>query len=1135
MKSNFSFLKAEWTSLAKDALQAEKYVFSDPKASAMYARNVLENLLRWLYETDSSLDLPKKEQPNINDLLHEYSFKNSYGIQFGKELHLIRKVGNTAAHTSSHIPITPEESLACVKYLFRFSLFIVRTFAEYPPEAQSFDESLIPTSSDSLLQKELEQLKAQVLAAAQELERSKIIQTEQEDELQQLREKQLKYEERRQHNGQVAAPQVLSEAQTRDLYINLLLKEAAWNPLAARTSEFAIHAVDDETGEIKLLKADYVLWGDDGKPLAVVEAKRTRVQVEKGRGQAIRYADALQKEYGQRPLIYYTNGFDTYFLDDLRYPPRKVYGFHKKEEMQRAIFRRTQQKSLHEIPVNQTIANRYYQKRAIKRVSERFEDENQRRALLVMATGTGKTRVSAAIVDVLSKANWAKRILFLADRNALVTQAKEDFNKNLPSLTSIDLTKDDDLGEARIVFSTYQTILNRIDTDYENGQRLYGIGHFDLVVIDEAHRSIYDKYGSLFEYFDALYLGLTATPKDETDRDTYAIFHCESSQPTDAYEYATAVADGFLVPIKKVELGLKFPTSGIRYAELTAEEKEEYERKFRDPLTGEIPDQVDGRAINSWLFNTDTVDKVWEALLTHGKYVEGGEKIGKTIVFARNHRHAEFLKERFDTRYPQFQKGSQPGQFAEVIDNYNSESENLIKNFKNKDRRPQIAISVDMLDTGIDVPEVVNLVFFKPVYSASKFWQMLGRGTRLCRDLYGPDDDKKDFYVFDVCQVFDFFDQNPEGIKPSRTVSLSEKLFTSRTELVYLLQQSRPTHEDATLAARVIDSYLHRQTSNLDPQRFEVQMHWRAVETFNQRDAWNGLREKDIREVTEHIAPLVHDQQSHELTKRFDLLMLSLQLATLRSDPTRLRYINRVQDIARDFVENKSNVPLVAAHLSSIKAVLQPEFWHEVSITSLEQIREEWRELMVLLGSEKQELVFTSFQDELMTDIEVKEFRGSYGNLESHYAKLRRIILENSDHLTIRKLHKGLPITQAELAELDRMLFEGAGFDSRTAFEKELGNQPLGLFVRSIVGLDRSAAKEAFSVFLQNGPLTSTQMNFINELIDLLTQQGSVHPRLLFEAPFTHYHQDGVQGVFQEKSSLLIEKLKRINEFSNVS
>ena len=518
-----------------------------------------------------------------------------------------------------------------------------------------------------------------------------------------------------------------NEAQTRDAFIDLLLHEAGWPLDQERDREFPVTGMPNKTGEGFV---DYVLWGSDGKPLALIEAKRTKRDPRVGQQQAKLYADCLEAMFGRRPVIFYTNGYEHWLWDDTDHPPRPVQGFLKKDELELLHQRRGSRKALSSVQIDSEIAGRPYQVRAIRRIGEAFEKDNLRKALLVMATGSGKTRTTIAAIDQLMRAGWVKRALFLADRVALVNQAIGAFKTHLPSVAPVNLVTDKDT-EGRVYVSTYPTMMGLID-DMKNGVRRFGTGHFDLVVIDEAHRSVYRKYRAIFDYFDSYLLGLTATPRDEIDRDTYSLFELERGVPTDAYDLDEAVADGYLVPPKAVSVPLKFQREGIRYDDLSDEEKEQWDA-LEWTEDGDIPDRVEASALNKWLFNEDTVDKVLEHVMTHGLKVQDGDRLGKTIIFAKNHAHAVFIAERFDANYPHLK-----GQFARVIDFKTEYAQSLIDDFSDLNKPPHIAISVDMLDTGIDVPEVVNLVFFKIVRSKTKFWQMIGRGTRLCPDLFGP-------------------------------------------------------------------------------------------------------------------------------------------------------------------------------------------------------------------------------------------------------------------------------------------------------------------------------------------------------------------------------------------------------------
>ncbi len=636
-----------------------------------------------------------------------------------------------------------------------------------------------------------------------------------------------------------------SEAETRRRLIDIMLVEAGWNPGGRNVAEYKIRGMPTNRGTPDGVGyVDYVLWGDDGLPLALVEAKRTSIDPKQGQQQAKLYADCLEAMHGQRPIIFYSNGYNTHLWDDQRYPPRQVQGFYTKDELMLLVQRRALALPLAQVAINQAIVNRYYQEAAIRQLAEHFS-RHHRKGLLVMATGAGKTRVAIALVDLLMSAGWVKRVLFLADRSALVRQTTGAFKTHLPASNPVNLLAADGKEQAagaRVVVSTYHTMINLIDTNIdggndggnEAGQKLFSVGHFDLVLIDEAHRSVYQKFGAIFAYFDSLLVGLTATPKDEVDRNTYRLFDLEEGVPTFAYDLAQAIADGFLVPYRAFALPTKFIEQGIKYAELSDDEKAEWELlDWGDSET--MPDAVAAAAINAWLFNSDTVDQILKSLMQHGLKVAGGDRLGKTIIFAKNHKHAEFIAERFNIHYPHLK-----GAFARVIDNYVNYAQSLIEEFSKPNKEPHIAISVDMLDTGIDVPEVVNLLFFKVVRSKSKFFQMIGRGTRLRPNLFGPGDDKSHFLIFDACLNFEFFDQNPEGVNSSQPEPLSQSLFKKR--LTLLEEMRRLAASDATLTplATSLADTLHAYVAAMNTDNFIVRPQRAYVDPFQVRQRWES-------------------------------------------------------------------------------------------------------------------------------------------------------------------------------------------------------------------------------------------------------------------------------------------------------
>jgi type I restriction enzyme R subunit len=694
MPSAFAFLQAEWPAVHEAASKAEAAAHPDPRAACFYARRALEIAVAWAYKSDVALRLPY--QDNLSALVHEPTFKATAGQAVFTKAVVIIKLGNQAVH--SHRVIQDGDAVTAVRELFHVTFWLARTYARgaRPAATLAFDPGALPRTTPIPKQTldQLQRLEVDLRDRDEKLSTVLKDKSALDEELTRLRA-----EVAEAKKASAAQPDThdYSEAETRDYFIDLLLKEAGWPLDRKRDREFEVSGMPNNKG---VGYVDYVLWGDDGKPIGMVEAKRTKKSAQIGQQQAKLYADCLEAQFGQRPVIFYPNGYDHWLWDDATYAPRTVQGFFKKAELELMIQRRTTRKPLADATVNTKIVERYYQWRAIRRIGESFERDRERKALLVMATGAGKTRTVIALCDLLMRANWAKRVLFLADRVALVNQAVGEFKKHLPDASPVNLVTEK-TGEGRVFVSTYPTMMGLIDETKE-GQRRFGVGHFDLIVIDEAHRSVYQKYRAIFDYFDSLLVGLTATPKDEIDINTYGLFDLERGVPTDAYDLDDAVREGFLVPAKAVSVPVKFQRDGITYAELPEDEKEQWDEVEWDE-DGGTPARVESAAVNKWLFNEDTVDKVLEHLMTRGQTVAGGDRLGKTIVFAKNQAHAEFIAKRFDANYPRFK-----GAFARVVHCDLPYAQTLIDDFSVAAKAPHIAISVDMLDTGIDVREVVR-------------------------------------------------------------------------------------------------------------------------------------------------------------------------------------------------------------------------------------------------------------------------------------------------------------------------------------------------------------------------------------------------------------------------------------------
>ena len=1110
--SNFAFLQSEWPLLHESAKRVEETANTDARTSCFYARRTLEMAVAWLFQHDKSLRLPY--QPNLNAFIHEPTFRTVVGDTIFTKANVIRSLGNKAVHENQRM--LPADSQAATRELFHICYWLARTYGRTarPDPSLTFKPALLPSASA---------LPAQTVAQLQSLETQLKDRDEKVNAL--LSDKAALDAELKALREEVAAVKAAnavqpdthdySEAETRDYYIDLLLKEAGWQ-LTKENLEVEVSGMPNNQGKGFV---DYVLWGDDGKPLAVVEAKRTRRDSKVGQQQAKLYADCLQAQYGQRPVIFYSNGYEHWMWDDASYAPRAVQGFFKKPELELMIQRRTSRKALAQAVINPDIVGRYYQTRAIRRIGETFEKDNQRKALVVMATGAGKTRTVIALADVLMRCNWAKRVLFLADRVALVNQAVNAFKKHLPDSSPVNLVTEKNT-DGRVFVSTYPTMMGLID-EATDGNRRFGVGHFDLIIIDEAHRSVYQKYRAIFQYFDSLLVGLTATPKDEIDHNTYGLFDLESGVPTDAYTLDEAVADGHLVPPKAISVPLKFQREGIKYDDLTDEEKDQWD-DIEWNEDGTAPDVVDSAALNKWLFNTDTVDKVLEHLMTRGEKVAGGDRLGKTIVFAKNNAHADFIADRFNINYPHHK-----GLFARVVTYKTEYAQSLIDAFSNKEKEPHIAISVDMLDTGIDVPEVVNLVFFKVIRAKTKFWQMVGRGTRLCPDLYGPGQDKQFFNVFDYCQNLEFFSQNPDHSDGATSEPLSKRLFKARLQLIAELDKRMG---DGTKVSEGIPSYgdqlsdeqlrgdvaghLHQVVAAMNMENFVVRPQRKSVERFAKLESWKALDGDSHVELSQRVAGLPTELvDDDEEAKRFDMLVLRTQLAVLQALPDYATLKERMQAIA-SALEDQDSIPAIKAQIVLIQSVAGEEWWEDVTITMLESARRKLRALVKLIEKGRKYIVYTDFVDEMgeQTTIELPGVATGM-NLAKFKDKARQFLREHESHLSLQRLRRNQPLTKSDLVELERMLVEAGGSAEVIKLATEQ-NHGLGIFIRSLVGLDRETAKQAFSQFVTGTTATASQLEFIDLIVQYLTENGVMDAARLYESPFTDISPQGPEAVF---------------------
>ena len=804
--------------------------------------------------------------------------------------------------------------------------------------------------------------------------------------------------------------------------------------------------------------------------------------------------DLLEKQYNQRPIIFYSNGFETYMWDDTMYPPRKVSGYYNQEELQMLIDRRTLKKSLNNIYINEEITNRTYQQEAIKAFCDDLSN-SQRKGLLVMATGTGKTRTAISIVDVLTRNNWIKNVLFMADRTELVRQAKRNFEKLLPSISMINLSETKNGAEnARIVFSTYQTMMNAIDTvKRADNDRLFTVGHFDLIIVDEAHRSIYKKYQAIFDYFDGLLLGLTATPRSDIDKNTYRIFDIQDNVPTSSYEYEKAVEEGFLVDYHTIKCSTTFTREGVKYSKLSDEDKEQFEETFSDDEN--VDEDIPSSAMMKWLFNEQTIDNVLNTLMERGLKVESGDKLGKTIIFAKNHRHAVAIAERFNKLYPQYH-----GSFARVIDIKTEHHDSLIDDFSQYDKMPQIAISVDMLDTGIDIPEILNLVFFKDVKSKIKFLQMIGRGTRLCPDIFGYMKNKKEFYIFDVCQNFEFFEQNPKGKETPITKSLSQALFELKVDVLKALEDSN-FNDVNNYKDELIDE-LCKTIASLNIEKFDVRQKLKFVEKYSSKINWENLSDLGVGEIKDELSFLIMSDDNDEPAKQFDRIMYYIMCSKILD----IKYeteIKKVIYIANKLIPLGTRIPEVGSKLESLNNLIDATYIEGCTIYDIDRIRNDIRSLMKYLPRKERRIYYTHFEDEIEV-IDDDTTKIITEELSDYKKKVNFYLKNHIDNPVIEKIRNNESISPEELTELQKLLFNDLK-SNEDEFRNNFNNESLILLVRKTVGLDREALDNLFAKYINENELNVEQIRFINLIKSYIIRNGVIDKRILQDAPFTNY------------------------------
>lgn len=1125
--NNFDFLRDEprFATFAGIAISAEKIILMDPDACILNCRRAMEFAIKWIYSVETSLEAPY--QDNLHSLLNSEDFRDYVGNDLWRRLDYIRRKGNSVAHNNRRQGF--DEAMLCLENLHIFMDFISCCYVR-GYEQREFDRNAILNRRENAkksrenAENAKSQLKEQeelIRQNQEEIERQKIDLKTLAEENADLKEK-LSARSQVQRKRYKQHPLDISEFETRKLYIDAMLEDAGWVQGSDWIDEVDVDGVPSRSGNGRV---DYVLYDDTQRPLAIIEAKKTCVGVEAGRYQAKEYADSIERKYGRRPVIFLTNGFETHIIDG-QYPERKCSCIYSKRDLEKWFNLRSMRTSLRNVTVDKTIAGRYYQEAAIKAVCDAFDQKNRRKALLVMATGSGKTRTVIALCKILINAGWVKNILFLADRNSLVTQAKRNFVNMLQDLSCTNLVEEKNNYNARCVFSTYQTMIGCVDSASDKDGRIFTCGHFDLIICDEAHRSIYNKYKDIFTYFDAPLVGLTATPKDEVDKNTYDIFELANGVPTYGYDLAQAVEDEYLVDYMTIESKVKFLDEGIVYEELSDADKEEYEKTFVTE-SGDVPDKIESAALNSWLFNKDTIRKVLRVFMDNGIKIDYGQKIGKTIIFAKNHTHAEKIFEVFNEEYPHLVG------YAEVIDNQTKFAQKAIDDFSDPNKLPQIAISVDMLDTGIDVPEILNLVFFKKVMSKAKFWQMIGRGTRLCEGLLDGKD-KELFYIFDFCSNFEFFRVKKKGKEAVNVMPIQGAIFQRRFEIAYKLQSltDRDDRVNFFLEKLIFDMSSEVQRLSRDNRdNFIVKQHLRYLDKYSDEVNYQNITFPDVNIVKEEVSPYIMADGDEPSALRFDALIYGLELAHVagKNDKrAKSDLIKRANALSR---LTGKHIDEIDSRKEIIDKVLSDSYVDGAGIIEFEEIRTGLRDIMSFIKSTVQ-TYDTNFDDDILsTDWHESELEND--DLKNYKAKAEFYIKQHQDNIVIAKLKTNKPLTTGDVKALEDILWNEIG--TRKDYEGEIGDKPLGEFVREIVGLDMNAAKEAFSEYLNETNYDSRQIYFVNQIVEYVVHNGMIKDMsVLMESPFTD--RGSITDIFNASVWMGIKKvIDQINANANVA
>lgn len=1084
---NFEFLREAWPELASLGGFAEQYAHTDPQSALTKLRNYAERSVDIVY---LELGLPRPQMAKFMEMLSNHAFEAVTPKVVVDKLHAIRIHGNKAAHGNK---VSAQNAQWLLKEAFDLGRWLYATYKN--GDASSLSEFAVPDAPKSAKSEYKKERKALLQQYAQQESRMQALLDELEAERERAAELERTTEELEQlkqqatsKGQQVADDLHFDEATTRKHLIDTQMAQVGLdieNKDLVTLEEKVLHQPTNSGDGY----ADYVVWDDNGKPLAVIEAKKTAVDAEKGRHQAKHYADGLEKMHGQRPVIFYTNGHDIWIWDDhpaQNYPPRKLYAFYSKSSLQYKIRQRGERKLLNSVsPKSGIIDERLYQHEALKRVCERFETR-QRKALVVQATGTGKTRLSIAISDVAMQAGWVKRVLFLCDRRELRKQAKNAYSEFLSAPITVLTSKSVEDTQNQIFVATYPAMIKNFEK--------FDPGFFDLIIADESHRSIYNIYGDIFRYFDALQIGLTATPVEMVSRSTCQMFGCDLGDPTSNYDLETAVEEGYLVPYQVVKHTTKFLRDGIKGHALSPEEVAELEDKGIDPNMLDF----DGKDIDRAIYNKDTNRKILQNLMEQGQRQADGQTLGKTIVFARNHKHAKLLEELFDEMYPMY-----GGKFCQVIDNYDPRAEELIDDFKGEGSNDQltIALSVDMLDTGIDVPEILNLVFARPVKSPVKFWQMVGRGTRLCKDLFGPGKDKTHFQVFDHWGVVEYHGMKRREVTINQSKSLMQRLFDERLTLAKTaLKHAEPDFFE------VVIQWLHKTINSLDEKSMAVRDKWKVKRQMSDLDTLRLFNANTVTLLETEITALMQwiDVRGHSDAYQWDLLVSQIQREKLKNTGKFDDYVGNAISQLWQLQMHKNQVK---AKASEIKQCREPQWWQDSSLEEIEAARESLRSIMVDRDKGTTGGTYAPIID-IKDGYEISEEQSTYLNavdMQAYRARVEKVLKELFEsNSTLQKIRDGESVSEQELESLNALMHtqhEELDLDILKGFYDTAA--PMEQILRSIVGMESETVNTRFAEFVQAYPsLGAKQVHFLGELKRQIAKSGALEVSSLYEGTF---------------------------------